>query len=395
MGDVNRFFSKKNLNPLAKWALWKENHTSKNTVNYYQHGINKFLEHNKISDLNELYEIYLESLERGKDDPLARYVVQDLIRDTVNNMIKRGYAGSHAKAVKSGITKFFRVLGFEDFKVTLKRGFTKQNSNGGSNIITPEGLAKVVNLSDDLQKKALLLTLKDSGLRLGDALNLTIGDLEEALSTNMDFFYLSKLTEKTDSRAQTVIGFESLNALRDWYKYRKQQNEPLTKDSPIFRPYKLRDENPNNKAHKDPEKNIKIKSEMRLNPKSASTTLSRLFRKAGYPDVTAHSLRKYHSTYLALGENRLSEPMIVRLEGRNIGDSREFYKIYPAEEVVSAYKANYHMIQITPTESKTVQQLREENLELRKLLEEETRKRESLLGDLMTRLEKLEQKKEN
>jgi len=371
MGDVNRFFGEQ-ATPLGKWEEWKAQNADKSTPKLYQGGLDYFMKYHSLESYGELYELQLEAQRRGATDPLCRYVVPEMIRKAVSHRIKvDGVSGTHAKNIKSAVVKFMNLCGFEDFTAKLPRGITKMGSNGGSEIITPRELATVLSVADDLQKTALTLTLKDSGLRIGDVISLDYGDVAEAMETKTEFYYLKKLTQKTGDRAQTVLGPEALKALRDWIRYRRDRGETLGDGTPLFTKYRLAGEAP--KANKDPEANLEARSEARLTMNNASTLMSRLFSKAGYSDVTAHGLRKLHSTYLGVGEDRLSEPMIARLEGKVISDSREPYKIYAPSDLIEAYGRNYHQIQVWASESKRVRELEER---LAALEAAETRRRE-------------------
>jgi len=378
--DVERFFEEQ-AQPLSKWVEWKDQNHGKSTPKLYQSGLNYFMKFSSIESYQELYEIQLEAQRRGAVDPLSRYVVPEMVRKAVNHRVKvDGVSGSHAKAIKSAVVKFMQLCGFEDFSAKLPRGTAKANSNGGSDIITPTQLSTVLGVADDLQKKALVLVLKDAGLRIGDILSLNVGDVAPGVDSKLEYLYLDRLTKKTGDRAQSVIGPEALSSLRDWIRYRRDRGEQLTRDTPLFILVRL---NEGPKAKQDYEANLAVKSETRLTRNAASNQVSRLFSKAGFSSVTAHGLRKMHSTYLSVGEDRLSEPMIARLEGKTIHDSREPYKLYAPEDLVEAYSRNYHQIQAYASESKQIKQLRAE-------LEEAKKGRDDRVQQLTARLDRYE-----
>lgn len=360
---VERFFEQ--AGPTGKWESWKEQNRGKSTPTVYQSGLDYFMRFHGLESLEELFELHLEAQRRGATDPLSKYIVAEMVKKAVNQRVNvEGKSGFHAKAIKSAVTKFLQLCGFEDFTVKLPRGILKLNGTGGSDIITPKQLGVVIGVARDLQQKALILTLKDAGLRLGDILALDYGDIASGLDSKADFFYLSRLTQKTGDRAQTVLGPEALNSLRDWIRYRRTRGEQITKDTPVFIKSRIGE---GTKSKQNREKNIALKTNMRLTRNSASNIVSRLFSKAGFNTVTAHGLRKIHSTYLGVGEDRLSETMIARLEGKTIRDSREAYKIYAAEDLTNAYANNYHQIQVYGAETKmqeTIKELRKQLAEI-------------------------------
>lgn len=388
--NVERFFQER-AQPESKWETWKAQNQGKSTPKSYQAALNYFMSYHDIESLYDLYTIQLEAQRRGAADPLSRYIVPDMIRQAVNHRVNvEGKSGGYGKTIKSAVVKFLQLCGFEDFSAKLPRGITKMNTNGGSDIVTPQQLSTVLGVANDLQKKALVLVLKDSGLRIGDALALDVGDIIDAVDTKRGFLYLDRLTKKTGDRAQTVIGPEAIEGLRQWIRFRRDRGEQLSRDTPLFIKLRLK---VGPKAKQDYEANLGVKSEARLPRRAASIQVSRLFSKAGFSKVTAHGLRKMHSTYLSVGEDRLSEPMIARLEGKTIHDSREPYKIYSEAELVEAYTRNYHQIRVHKTESTRVQQLTErlqqlerENIELKTKLVPE-------FQAMRKRLDRLEQER--
>jgi integrase len=193
------------------------------------------------------------------------------------------------------------------------------------------------------QTRALVLTLRDSGLRLGDVISLDYGDLRDGLESKDDFFYISTLTDKTHTQAQTVLGYDSLNALREWIRIRRARGHVFNEKTPIFIQERLTYSETRNTTNDIVAYERKI-SEMRTILTNASNKIVRFFKRAGFKGVSAHGLRKLHSSYLSVGEDRLSEPMIARLEGRIISDSREAYKLYTPGQIIEAYSKGYHLL---------------------------------------------------
>lgn len=355
--DVDRFFES-NASPAGKWDQWIEQNKGKSTATVYQSGLNYFMKFYGIETYDEILEIQMEASRRGATDPLSKYILVEMVQKCVSHRILvEGKSGSHAKSIKSAVQKFIQLCGFEDFIVRLPRGTSKKNSRGGSEILDPVQLNIVLGVTGDLMYKALILTLRDSGLRLGDILTLDVGDVSAGINGGADYFYLRKLTEKTSERAQTVLGFESLNALRDWVRFRVSRGEVLDEDTPLF--IMARAQN-GVKSKENYKENLALKTNQRLTRNSASNIISRLFSKAGFNTVTAHGLRKVHSTYLGVGPDRVPEPMIARMEGRDIGDSREAYKVYSPQILIDAYARNYYSISLKKPESQKEKAAQEE-----------------------------------
>ncbi|GAG75208.1 unnamed protein product, partial [marine sediment metagenome] len=232
--DVNRFFEA-NAKPESKWDSWKEQNAGKTTPILYQGALDYFMNFYNIDSYDEILEIQMEASKRGATDPLSKYILRDMILKCVNHRIQvEKKSGNHAKTIKSAVQKFIQLCGFTDFNVRLPRGTTKINSNGGSGIITPQQMNIVLGVTNSLLYKAVLLTLRDSGLRLGDVLSLDIGDINAGINGGTEYYYIEQLTQKTNSRAQTILGFEALNAVRDYVRFRVSRGEVLKEDTPLF-----------------------------------------------------------------------------------------------------------------------------------------------------------------
>jgi hypothetical protein len=118
--------------------------------------------------------------------------------------------------------------GFEFFRVKINGKALSSSRRDGSGIISPKDLDRALMNEKNAQTRALVLTLRDSGLRLGDVISLDY-ELE-----SRDDFYISTLTDKTHTQAQTVLGYDSLNGLREWVRIRRARGHIFNDKTPLF-----------------------------------------------------------------------------------------------------------------------------------------------------------------
>jgi integrase len=74
-------------------------------------------------------------------------------------------------------------------------------------------------LNMDLKGKALFLTLASSGMRIGEALQLELDDID--LTKNPPYIYIRGLNSKTGEKRISFISSEAKEALEEWLKQRK------------------------------------------------------------------------------------------------------------------------------------------------------------------------------
>jgi integrase len=325
------------------WSYWKTNLLSIAPSTRYNYilGMEMFFDNSGIKDTEELYSLQNDAIvsrDRRKRSKIPRMVVEAII-----HYQGLGKSTSHTKSIKQAVTSFMHSNGFEDFRVKVNGKSLTPRSGGGSKIISPKDLDKALMNEKNAQTRALVYTLRDSGLRIGDIISLDYGDLKEGIESNQDFFYISTLTQKTHTQAQTCLGYDSLNALREWIRIRRKRGHVFRNSTPVFIAERVSRGQTRKTARNLEEFEAEI-SEMRTVETNASNKVIRFFNRSGFKGVSAHGLRKLHSSYLSVGEDRLSEPMIARLEGRTIADSREAYKLYTPEQLIEAYSKAYHLL---------------------------------------------------
>lgn len=158
-----------------------------------------------LSHLKQIVKIVGKSLDRVKQDDLVRVVKEIQDNDKFSEWTKHDY--------KVALKKFYKWLKGERegrlftewFKVTVKNN----NKKLPEELLTPEDVEKLASVATNLRDKAFVLTLYESGARIGELLPIRIRQIEfdkhGALLT---------LRGKTGSRRIRLIA--SVQALIQW-----------------------------------------------------------------------------------------------------------------------------------------------------------------------------------
>jgi integrase len=222
----------------------------------------------------------------------------------------------------------------------MRRGDYPKGDSIGVRIATKEAILKAIEHKATRHKaitNAVILFLKDSGLRVSDAQLLNYADISRGLASEAKFIPITLITKKVKITARTFIGEEAIQALRTYLEARQHGTrrlppETLTENSPLFRTWNLQ--------------TVK---------RIPRTTLSNVVRTAFYrinePAVSAHSLRKYLQTNLEAANVNVN--WIDQILGHKLINSRDAYSKPTDEQLQEAYAKAYKFLRVYPDLSTT------------------------------------------
>jgi len=181
--------------------------------------------------------------------------------------------------------------------------------------------------------KALVMTLKDTGLRVTDLMNLNCNSILDNWNKTLIMFTI--VTEKTGYLAKTFFGSDAIKALKEYINdrrngSRKRKPENITKDSPLF---------------------VNWKNRKRMTRQNASMIIRNAFLKIGEKKLSPHSFRKKLQTDLE--KAGMPTNWIDQVLGHQLINSRDAYSLPTDQELLEAYQKAYPTIQLIP---KTTQQ---------------------------------------
>jgi integrase len=254
-----------------------------------------------------------------------------------------GYAVATRQIYFASIRSFFEIHYFP--LIMRKRDYPTGDSNGVKRA-TKEAILKVLNNKHQRNKltiKAIMLFIKDSGLRVSDVRRLNYGDIAKQLENAETIIQINIITEKTNLLAKTFIGEESINALKEYLEARKQgskdsrnvEPEIITKDSPLFK--------------------VWTKGEVKRYPRHSLSSLMReAFVSVNEDRMSAHSLRKKLQTDLE--KAGINSNWIDQILGHQLINSRDAYSLPTDEELRDAYMKAYQFVKVFPEIRATVKE---------------------------------------
>ena len=107
----------------------------------------------------------------------------------------------------------------------MRKGEYPKGDSNGVKRATKEAIIKVLDNKQQRNKltvKAIMLFIKDSGLRVSDIRRLNYGDIAKQLEKEETIIQLNIITEKTNLLAKTFIGEEAIHALKEYLEARRQ-----------------------------------------------------------------------------------------------------------------------------------------------------------------------------
>ena len=253
---------------------------------------------------------------------------------------QEGYSISTQQVIFASIRSFFEC---HYFPLKMRRKDYPKGDCNGAKRATKEATLKLLDKEtkhNSPMYKAVIHSLNDSGLRIGDLRNLNCGFFLEALKTepNTKLIQLNIITQKTKLLAKTFLGEEAIQAIKDYLEFReygsqKIQPETLTSESPLFRSWR---------------KGIP----KRIGRSTLSAIIENHFSKIGESKMSAHSFRKKLQTDLE--KSGVNTNWIDQILGHALINSRDAYSLPTDEELIESHTKAYQTIRIYPNISQPI-----------------------------------------
>lgn len=289
----------------------------------YQSAMLGYLEYAN-TDTEKLFNEHLENCKH--EDPRDKNIVPNNIRDYYLYLVEeKGYSKSHSKQILKAAKLFFKANELP-FNVEQNGEKFSEVANG-SKITQKNEISLMVEGTTNIQHKFGVLLLKDTGLRVSDAVQVNFEHVKDALIKNEKYCIFELVQKKVNVLCKPCIGPETMRYLREWIEFRQRRGETLDDDSPIFITT-----------------DKKTKKRKRMRARRLSQIVFRLGKKLKLKKKTAHSLRKYNTTNLQA--SGLHPAWISILQGKAIPGSWKEYSKPTDEQLLDAYMNGYKHIAI-------------------------------------------------
>lgn len=292
----------------------------------YRHHFKRFLDRYGIT-AEELYEMQREAL--AAEDPRESDAVVDMVIGLMRELQDQGKAPGTATGVAKAVKSFLDAnkLAFE-----VSRDDMPVNVHDGQKVILPEQIRTLHDWTGSefkLRNRALMMFAKDSGLRVSDIAALTVSQYLEAEDLTGQTFQFEAnggvvtvqgdgfkrfrpiTTRKKGVIAYVHIGPEAVEAVDAYLKERRTRSggiyEVLHGQKTERRRYPVFDIDQRlflGRGGRPLSRNAMVGQFKRF---------AKFLGKASFK-VSAHSFRKFHTTYLELG--RVPKNWIKKLQGK-------------------------------------------------------------------------------
>lgn len=260
------------------------------------------------------------------EDPKEQRRIESSLKGFVAFLGREGSSVSTQQVAYAAVRSFFEMH-YQPLR--MRRGEYPSGEALGSRVATKEDIKKLLE-DASLRIRAMLLFLKDTGLRVSDVVALKYGDLAEGLEGDEKFISLSLVTKKNKTVAKTFVGPEAIETLKEYFVERRQGTrnippEEIKPDSPLFRT-----------------RSPKVKAMTRS---GMSSTIVYHAQKLGINgQFSAHSFRKYFQTQLeAAGVN---SNWIDQMIGHRLINSRDSYSLPADQQLKEAYTKAYKHLRV-------------------------------------------------
>jgi integrase len=319
-----------NITNSAAIDYWKTELASRDpaTLNLYLRSFEKFLQFtDKTAD--ELL------TQRQKDQTNTDRKIQRHMETLLNAFIAKkrqdGYSTASLQVYFAAVRSFFEI---HYYPLIMRKGDYPKGESIGVRAATKEAILKAIENKKNRNKaelKAIILFLKDSGLRESDTILLNYGKIAEGLERGDSIIPITLVTEKQHTIAKTFIGEEAITALKEYLKERRKGSrhlppETITDTSPLFRTWQAQ-----------------VK---RLSREGLASIVRQAFLRVNEANLSPHSLRKFLQTNLEAGNVNVN--WIDQILGHKLINSRDAYSKPTDEQLKEAYTKAYNCLRVYP-----------------------------------------------
>jgi len=271
----------------------------------------------------------LKFKEETEKEPWLRTEVENLVREYIGYLKQKGKAGATIHAKLSAIRSFFKA---QNLPLHLNRDDQPQISNLKAKGTPPKkDVRAIVECAENLRDRALILFLKDTGLRASDVSTLLWKDLKN-VGEGFQGFKIE--TVKKVVVARGFIGSETIETLERYKQQRlkgSQYVKPETdiENHPLFAPL--------------PESGYFKGGRQQLTANAIGHAVHNAVVIAGFDGkYSGHSLRKFWEQTMRADR----EAYLKQLNGRKLSAEERAYYWRTEEQLLELYKENFDNLRV-------------------------------------------------
>ncbi len=299
--------------------------------------IESFLEWRGLG-FEDFYQEYYSATKSADPRDLAAMnaVLVGFFKELRSRGLSSGYAKNHVGVVvgflqENGLSVNFTKA--QRREMARKAGAFKDNW-------TKEEIRQLISATTSPRNIAIIHALKDTGMAVSDLADLKISDLKRALDNGDKFAAVEYVRNKTEERGSPCFGYESLDAIRAWLRWRAGKGYNCNPESPLF--ILVQNQQGGGSAYSTREE---LLAGVPLNGEAMTGVILKMVKRAGLTDkrLSAHCFRIFNAS--ALESSGVNKNLVYRLQARQIPDSG---KVYSRGEVLSEYVKHYDSLVVGP-----------------------------------------------
>jgi len=336
------------------WKIWFQDLNTKapTTKREYLRNIVKFLDRWETTP-DELYSMRMTDME--SDDPRDAKQIERMVKTQMSELRASGYSAETCKQLRKSVKSFFES---QEIDLSFKAKDSPRGASNGSRIALPEEVREMYDnmvFGFKIRNRAIVMFLKDTGLRVSDVVSVDVGDylsarvVENGAGESFRVFRDPEETQKMKVNAYVHLGPEAVAAIDEYLEERRQRGEVFQEDTPLF-------------LHRRAGERITDSG-----IKSVFFRVKKWLGDKGYKK-SAHSLRKFHRTRLEGGG--MPEGWVKILQGKQ---ADVYQQPQHTGELTEMYVKCYDRLRVFGEQAST-QKLDEQAqriAELERLLDEE------------------------
>ncbi len=261
----------------------------------------------------------------------------DYIKEYEASLTERGYTGGKQATFVKAIKKFFKVNGH-----ALVVDIPRKEGNQAARVAKADEIEATLRFSITNPRDAAMIAIaKDTALRNSDIIRITFSDIQPVLDNpELEFYGFQKKVWKLRAKkreALPCLGPEALRYLRAWVSKMVELGFSVEPDDFVFVSIRSAKEYTTNSQ----QRSAAVKGK-RMTTDAAGNAIIDMFKRAGFMDLSANSLRKFNTTMLSL--DGMTGELVKAMQGKHQQSSTDFYLKATAPQMLKVYREHYQSL---------------------------------------------------
>jgi len=337
---------------------------AESTRSVYMRNMLKFLEFVDM-DTDQLFNAQVANLrefEREDGDPRSKARLPRKVKELMRSLKESGLSDQSIIQIGKAVNSFFKA---NQIEFTLLKYAVRKVGKNGKDKIKKDQIKTLMSYSGNPQTLAMITTLKDTGLRISDLVNIRVKHVRPIIEDQTLQFHTFEIeTQKTTGRtgilANPCLGTDSIKYIRLWWVERERFDCGEEENDFLF--CKVKDKQPYERTDYRTGEKVLTGGSRRGDPVDSNTIspmFNRLLKKSklDHLNISAHSFRKFFETELQKSD--IPDSFIDKYTGRKHAYKGEYIRP-DTEDLLQYYKEAYKWLSLDSDTSHLTEQIERE-----------------------------------